>query len=257
MLAHETRRSSAAWEAGKGQTDCTVKVAGRQAATGFVTSSRLKSRISAMPVSQAAESAPAADARLLEAVTAGEPGAFDAFVERYGRRLFAFGLRMCGHREDAEDVFQDTLLKAYQGLSELRDPGAVRTWLYRVASNQCLMNRRGRQPARELPLADFKPAGWESGEMAPIADWSARPDEAAHQAELREVLEAAILELPPDFKVVVLLRDVEGLSTREAAEALGIGEGAVKMRLHRARLALRQRLERYFEGDGGAAEEGA
>lgn len=185
------------------------------------------------------------DAQLLAAISSGEPGAFDTFVERYGRRLFAFGLRMCKSREDAEDVFQDTLLKAYQGLEDLRDPGAVRTWLYRVASNQCLMKRRKKEPAREIPLEQFKPQGFEEGEMADIADWSRLPEDDALQSELRDVLERAILELPPEYRVVLLLRDVEGLSTREVAAALELGEGAVKMRLHRARLALRQRLADY------------
>lgn len=191
---------------------------------------------------------PPSDEELLAAVNARHPGAFDAFVQRYGRRLFAFGLRMCGHREDAEDVFQETLLKAYQGLSRVKDPGAVRTWLFRVASNQCLMSRRKAAPEREIPLEPFKPEGFEEGEMAEIPDWSRLPDDDAVQAELRQALEEAIRELPPEYRIVLLLRDVEGLSTREAAEALELGEGAVKMRLHRARLALRERLaERYQE----------
>jgi RNA polymerase sigma-70 factor, ECF subfamily len=188
------------------------------------------------------------DAELLAAVSGRRPGAFDAFVERYGRRLFAFGLRMCGHREDAEDVFQETLLKAYQGLAKLADPGAVRTWLFRVASNQCLMSRRKGAPAREISLDAFKPAGFDEGEMAEIPDWSRLPDDAALAAELRQALEEAIRELPPEYRIVLLLRDVEGLSTREAAAALEVAEGAVKMRLHRARLVLRQRLAgRYAE----------
>ncbi|HEX9736488.1 MAG TPA: RNA polymerase sigma factor [Thermoanaerobaculia bacterium] len=187
------------------------------------------------------------DAELLSAISENRPGAFDAFVDRYGRRLLAFGLRMCGQREDAEDVFQETLMKAYQGLEKLRDPGAVRTWLFRVASSQCLMKRRKERPERELPLEAYKPGGVDFGEPAAVVDWSDGPDDAAEQAELHAALEGALSALPPELRIVVLLRDVEGLSTQETAEALELGVSAVKMRLHRARLALREHLARYHE----------
>jgi RNA polymerase sigma-70 factor (ECF subfamily) len=186
------------------------------------------------------------DAQLLEAVTSGAPGAFDSFVERYGRRILAFGTRMCGHREDAEDVLQDTLLTAYQGLRKLRDPGAVRTWLFRVASNQCLMRRRKTGPTREVSLDQHESAFDWLSQAGEIADWSKRPDDPAVRAELSNALEGAIRELPREHRIVLLLRDVEGLSTRETAETLAIGQPAVKMRLHRARLALRERLTGFF-----------
>jgi len=196
------------------------------------------------------------DADLLAAVQGGEEQAFDLFVDRYGRRLFAFGLRMCGHHEDAEDVFQETLLKAFEGLSGLREPGAVRTWLFQVASNQCRMKRRKVGPSRELSLDAFKPAGFEEGEMAEIPDWSHLPEDEARRGELRRGLAAALLELPPEYRLVVLLRDVEGLSTRETAEALALNEGTVKMRLSRARLALRDRLARFIGNDGFGGRQG-
>ncbi len=186
------------------------------------------------------------DAQLLAAVAENRPGAFDAFVDRYGRRLLAFGKRMCRTPQDAEDVFQETLLKAYQGLAKLRDPGAVRTWLFRVVSTQCLMKRRKERPEREIPLESYKPAGLDFGEPVEIPDWSHLPEDDAHRAELHAALEDALAELPPELRIVVLLRDVEGLSTRETAEALDLGVSAVKMRLHRARLALRQHLERSY-----------
>ncbi len=182
------------------------------------------------------------DAELLDAVRRGAPEAFDAFVERYGQRLLAFGLRMCGHHQDAEDVFQETLLKAYEGLRSVREPKAVRTWLFRVAANQCLMSRRKVPPGREVSLEDLKPPGWERGEPEDIPDWSQLPTVAAERAELRRLLESALAELPPEARIVALLRDVEGLSTQETAEALGLGVSAVKMRLHRARRQLRQYL---------------
>jgi RNA polymerase sigma-70 factor (ECF subfamily) len=192
--------------------------------------------------------------RLLAAARRNEPGAFDAFAQRYGRRLFAFGMRVCGHREDAEDVFQETLMKAFLGLKDLRDPGAVRTWLFRVAANQCLMKRRGErtEPAAQLSLDRFKPPGWENGELAEVPDWSSLPDDGAQRAELRDALERAILTLPKDYRVVVVLRDVEGLTTEEAAEVLGVRIPTVKMRLHRARMALREKLARFHAGSEAA-----
>jgi len=190
------------------------------------------------------------DAKLLSAIEQGDQAAFDLFVGRYGRRLMAFGQRMCGNREDAEDVLQDTLLTAYKGLHRLRDPGAVRTWLYRVASNACLMKRRKQARSREISLDDFKPPGWEDGYVPEIPDWSHLPDGSARRAELRDALERGFRELPADYRVVMLLRDVEGLSTRETAEALDVREPTVKMRLHRARLAMRQLLAKHVEVAG-------
>jgi RNA polymerase sigma-70 factor (ECF subfamily) len=189
----------------------------------------------------------ASDEELLEAVLEGRPDAFDAFVECYGRRLMAFGMRMCRHTEDAEDVFQETLMKAFLGLKNLRDPKAVRTWLYRVASNQCLMKRRKQQRTPEVSLDAFKPAGWEDGDVPEVPDWSDLPDEESERAELRAVLEHEIGRLPPEYRVVLVLRDVEGLSTRETAEVLGMRAPGVKMRLHRARMALRESLSRHHE----------
>lgn len=194
------------------------------------------------------------DDELLEAVQRNDPGAFDLFVDRYGRRLMAFGQRMCGNREDAEDVFQETLLKAFQGLENLREPKALRTWLYRVASNACLMKRRKQARAREISLDDFKPAGWDDGFVPEIPDWSDVPEGSAVRSELREALEAGFRDLPADYRLVMLLRDVEGLSTRETAAALEIREPAVKMRLHRARMAMREMLTARFESLQADAE---
>lgn len=194
------------------------------------------------------------DEELLEAVRRDDPHAFDAFVDRFGRRVLAFGQRMCGHREDAEDVAQETLLRAFQGLGELRAAGAVQSWLFRVAANACLMKRRKQSHAREISLEELKPPGWEDGSMPEVPDWSSLPERSAARAELRDALEAGLGRLPPDYRVVLLMRDVEGLSTRETAEALQIGEPAVKMRLHRARLALREILAARYAQVAAAAE---
>jgi len=194
------------------------------------------------------------DEQLLRAINLNRPGAFDEFVRVYGRRLLAFSMRTCGNPENAEDVFQDTLLKAYQALANLQEPRALRTWLYRIAANNCRMLGRKDRAARKISLDDFKPPGWEDGKILEVPDWSDLPDDAAGRAELRTAFEKGIAELPAEYRMVLLMRDVEGLSTRETAEALEIGQSAVKMRLHRARMALRHHLADYHQKLGGTAE---
>ncbi len=182
--------------------------------------------------------------QLLESLRNAEPGAFEDFVDRFGDRIYGFGLRMCGEVEDARDVFQETLLQAYQKIGQLKHPEALKSWLYRVASNACLMKRRrGKfEPRRELSLDELMPAGSE-GPKIEIPDPGRLPDEQAASGELRALLREAIAELPEHYRIVLVLRDMEQLSTREVAEALDLAETAVKMRLHRARLMVRQRLE--------------
>lgn len=184
------------------------------------------------------------DRQLLEAVQNRDPVAFDALVERYGHRLLAFGMRMCGHREDAEDVYQETLIKAFEALADLRDPGAVRTWLFRVAANQCRMNRRKVPPGRDLSLTDQGDV--DGGDVpAVLADVSSLPVNEALRSELRAALDEALAELPVEHRLVVVLRDLEDLNTQETADALGISKSAVKMRLHRGRHVLRRYLARF------------
>ena len=188
------------------------------------------------------------DAELLEAVRSDRPGAFDAFVARYGTRIMAFGMRMCGHRQDAEDVYQDTLLTAFRGLDRLRDSSALRTWLYKVAANRCLMSRRQAPPHRSLSFEEIAPPGLPEEELPELADWSHLPELDAERGELRKSLEGAITSVPPEQRIVLLLRDVEGFSTKETAEVLGLGPSAVKMRLHRARERVRNALLERFRG---------
>lgn len=184
----------------------------------------------------------------LAALRAGDPRAFRALVERYQERLYNFAARMCRHREDAKDVLQDTLLSAARALKDFRGEGKLSTWLFRIAANACRkMRRRGAfEPERELSLEEFMPGPGPEGQLE-IADWQDTPDAALERARQREELEAAIAELPLLYREVLLLRDVEGLSTEATAEALGLTEAAVKTRLHRARLFVRQRLARDWK----------
>jgi len=183
------------------------------------------------------------ETEILAEVQRGEPGAFDRFANHFANRIYAFSMRMCGHREDAEDVVQDTLIAAYRKLSDLREPKALTSWLYRTVSNACLMKRRRSKfaPKQELSLESLLPQGG-TVDDGPVLPSEQDPEAGAYRAELSEALEQAVRDLPPDYRIVWLMREVEELSTEETAEALGIGISNVKMRLHRARLALRKRL---------------
>jgi RNA polymerase sigma-70 factor, ECF subfamily len=189
------------------------------------------------------------DKTLLDRIRRDEPGAFEAFVSAYGDRIYGFGRRVCGDGEDARDVVQDTLLQAYLSLKQLEHPEALRSWLYRVAANACFMKRRkGKfEPARELSLEDLAPKPGE-GPGVEIADPAALPDEEFVRTRLREQVQEAIRDLPPHYRIVLVMRDMEHLSTEETAEALSLPVTTVKMRLHRARLMVKQRLEASMSG---------
>jgi len=183
------------------------------------------------------------DRSLLDAIRRDDPAAFEEFVRRYGGRILGFGMRVCGEQEAAKDVAQETLIQAYRSLKDLQEPKALRSWLYRVVSNACRMRRRkGKyEPQRELSLEELMPAGPEEAEIQ-IPDVRNLPDDAAAREEVRETVHKAISELAAEYRMVLLLRDIEQLSTRETADALELNESTVKMRLHRARLMLRNIL---------------
>lgn len=192
----------------------------------------------------------ASEARLAQDLLSGDLEAFDRFVETYRTKLFQYSFMMCGHREDAEEVAQETLLKVFQSLDQLREPERLKAWVFTIARNACLMKRRKSvfAPQRELSLDELMPdAAGEGGERRiQIADWGALPDTVVLRKELRDELDRAISELPDIYRAVVVLRDVEELSTEETAEVLGVSIETIKTRLHRARLALRQKLDEYL-----------
>jgi RNA polymerase sigma-70 factor, ECF subfamily len=186
----------------------------------------------------------------LNEMKAGKSGAFERFFALVEKRVFAFGLKVCGHVEDAKDTVQETLLSAFKALPNLdfKDSKALNVWLYKVAKNSCLMMRRksAYQPEQELSLEQFMPGGGKEGKPIEIPDWSNLPDDALLKEELREIVRRAMLALPIQYRMALALRDMEQLTTKEVAEVLGISEQNVKIRLHRARLFLRKELERYF-----------
>lgn len=187
---------------------------------------------------------------LARELLAGNMGAFDRFVEAFHSRLFQYTMLVCGQREDAEEVAQDTLLKVFENFDRLREPEHVRAWVFRIARNACLMKRRKSTfaPTQELSLDELMPAAGERvGERKfEVPDGAELPDMKLLRSELRDVMTEAIQALPDLYKTVLLLRDVEELSTEETAGILDVTNDVVKTRLHRARLAVRQKLDGYL-----------
>ncbi len=191
---------------------------------------------------------------LVNAARKGDIAAFEELVRRYDRNVFRIAQHITQNREDAEDVVQDAFLKAYQNLNQFQGQSKFYTWLVRIAVNEALMRLRRRRPERMVSLdEDVKTE--EDSMPREIADWTPNPEQQYNQAELKDILQRTIQGLPTGFRTVFVLRDVEGLSTEETAEALGLSIPAVKSRLLRARLQLRERLNKYFKkkksnGDG-------
>jgi RNA polymerase sigma-70 factor (ECF subfamily) len=190
------------------------------------------------------------DAELVERVKRGDEEAFGALIERHQEKVYRLAWNLTHHAQDAEEVTQDVFLKIYRKIGSFEGRAAFGTWLYRVATNAALMKLRGRRREPHLAVEEEGPAFRPDGRHArPVADWSALPEDQVLSAERQRVLAEAIEALPPEYKAAVVLRDIEWLSNHEAAEVLGISVEAVKSRLHRARLALRERLAAYFEAD--------
>ncbi len=190
------------------------------------------------------------EAEDLAAARSGDHAAFTRLVDAYIDRLYGFSRHMCSHPEDAEDTLQETLLTAWRRLADYRGEGPLRNWLFRIASSHCLKQRRRRvgEPERHLSVEELGPEALRPVKEGPsLSSIAAAPLEAILRDELRERIDAAIDQLPPEYRLVLLLRDVEGFSTAETAELTGLSEAAVKSRLHRARLEVRLALQPYLE----------
>jgi RNA polymerase sigma-70 factor, ECF subfamily len=183
-------------------------------------------------------------ASLVREASNGDRRAVEQLLMRAQEVAYRFSLLVCGHVDDAEDVMQDALLKTYRHVSRIRNPDAFRSWLYRTVKNACLMKRRRRvdEPARLISLDD-DPDGPDVGPTVHLRDRSKTPDEIAMNNWLGRRLRRALKALPPGYRMVVFLREIEGLSTREVATITRLSEANVKTRLHRARLLLREQLE--------------
>jgi RNA polymerase sigma-70 factor (ECF subfamily) len=182
---------------------------------------------------------------LVEGLRRGDAGAAEALVRAHVGRMLAVARRVLGSEEDAWDAVQDAFLAAFQAIGSFHGDSRLGTWLHRIVVNASLMKLRSRSRRKTVSLEDLMPAFASDGHHAhDIPAW--RDDsrlDAAERAELRASVRRRIDRLPEDYRVVVILRDIEGLDTGETAKALGISPGAVKVRLHRARQALRTLLE--------------
>lgn len=182
----------------------------------------------------------------IEALKRGDRAEFARMVDEYSLHIYRLALRMLANPQEAEDVLQETFLKALRALPNFEGRSSLSTWLYRIAVNESLMLIRKRKPEVSLSAPDENGDEDDDSEDMQIVDWGHMPESELLTSEARQNIDQAIEKLPQTLKVVFLLRDVEGLSIEETAAALGISEAAVKTRLLRARLRLRDELSNYY-----------
>ena len=195
----------------------------------------------------------ATELALIDRLRAGDATAVDELASAYGSRIYQLAFRYMKNREDAEEVAQDVLLKVYRKISAFRGDSALSSWIYRITFNAAmsrLRNAKFTRPAEVPAYEAFPPA--EAAEHGRVpreaADWSDMADEAVMRGQLRQRLDEAMRDLPPIYRVPVVLRDIEGLSTEEASQVLKVKTQTLKSRLHRGRLILRQRLADFAGG---------
>lgn len=189
-----------------------------------------------------------ADSDLIRTINEGQTDRFYELVQKYEGRLYRFGMKMCGNVQDAEDLVQDTFLTVFRYVGSFRFETRFKNWLYRIATSACMKKKRRSKfaPERELSLEDFLP-GEDEPRPKEVPRWARTPSEKLLDEELAQTLNQAILDLPEKYRMVAVLRDVEGFSTEETAQILKLSTSNVKVRLHRARLFLREALKGYFE----------
>jgi RNA polymerase sigma-70 factor, ECF subfamily len=182
----------------------------------------------------------------IEALQSGDRNEFARLVDRFSGPIYRLAIKMLGNPSDAEDVLQNTFLKAFQHLAEFEGRSTLSTWLYRIASNEALMLIRKR--GREINLDDVTPDEDRDTEIEPVqlSDWCCLPEEELLSSESRQALDRAVQRLPETLRIVFVLRDIERLSIQETSQALDLSETAVKTRLLRARLRLREELSLYY-----------
>ena len=193
------------------------------------------------------------DLELVERSKAGDTVAFEELVRKYDRQIFRTAQHITQNREDAEDITQDVFFKAFQKLEQFQGNSKFSTWLVRIAVNESLMRLRKRKTSRTVSM-DQDVETDEGSIPRDFAEWRPNPEQIYSQSELGDILRKTIAGLPPGFRTVFTLRDIENLSTEETADALGLSVPAVKSRLLRARLQLRERLSRYFRQNKEASK---
>ena len=190
------------------------------------------------------------DFDLIQSINSGQVDKFHDLVKRYEQNLYNFGLRMCRDHHDAEDMVQETFLNVFRYLKGFRHETKFKNWLYKVAASTCIKKRRKSKfaPEKELSLDEFRP----SDDTEPpdhVPEWALMPLDKLLNEELAGAINRGILSIPKKYRMVIVLRDVEGFSTSETAQILNISPANVKVRLHRARLYLREQLKGYFENE--------
>ena len=179
--------------------------------------------------------------RLIERASGGDPSAFNRLMEVHERRMYAVALRMCGNREDAQDCLQEAMLRIYRSISGFKGQSSFGTWVYRITMNTCLDELRRKKNKQNTSLDSLLDTGWSP------QDESASPEKHAVQAETRKLLHEAIRDLPDDMRSAIVLRDIQGLSYEEIAQALDINVGTIKSRISRGRDKLREKLKQKAE----------
>lgn len=190
------------------------------------------------------------DRALVERLQSRDPGAVTMLIDTYGSKVYQLALRVSRNHHDAEEILQDVFLTVYRKIDSFRGEAAFSSWIYRITMNSSLSRQRGAQQTLLTASLDELPPGRfnESGTIiGPVKDWSRTGEEQLLDSEAREQIDRAIAELPAAYRAVIMLRDVEGLSNEEVASILEVSVPTVKSRLHRARLALREKLAAYFD----------
>ncbi|MCX7785323.1 MAG: sigma-70 family RNA polymerase sigma factor [candidate division WOR-3 bacterium] len=190
---------------------------------------------------------PLTDAELVKRAQQGNTSAFEELVRRYERKVYNLVYRMLGNEEDAKDALQDTFIRAYRFIKKFKGKSSFYTWLYRIAANVCftrLKTRKTKEP--EVGVSLDEPIIDESEMPRELPDYKESPEHLFHRQQLQKALQDAINELPSDYRSVVILRDLQGLSNKEVSKALNLSIAAVKSRLHRGRVFLRNRLSKYI-----------
>lgn len=190
---------------------------------------------------------PPEDVELIGRLRAREDRAVEALIAGYERRVFGLALRLTSNRQDAEEILQDVFWSVLEHIDSFRGDSKLSSWIFRITTNAALTKLRKRARSRELPLEEaLGPAMSTEGQIAePVVDWTRLPDEQLERKDLAGHLATAIDELPPEYRAVLVLRDIEGLPAAEACDVLGLSLPALKSRLHRARLFLRKRLAEH------------
>ncbi len=189
------------------------------------------------------------DAQFVRRLKERDPSAMDEMVDRFSNKIFNLAIGLLKNQEDASDVVQDTLLQVFEKIETFRGDSQLSSWIYRIAINFAYMKIRKNKRNEYIPIEENMPQFQKSGMHArPVNSWAEKADVALERKETRELLRTNISKLAEKYRTVLVLRDIEGFSTEEVAEITGMTIPAVKSRLHRARLFLREKLADYYRG---------